>query len=326
MAIQRRCHQKRQHGYLFSAMNLKKPIIPKGLDADVAMSVVIPQVDTATNKKVLYSFEFKGVSERTSLGDNLGISVRNRQNNSSVVKFSLKRDSLYHILPEYLFHPLDHYLGTDGDTEEFDKRYKDQEEQKNNALTYFKPFDRQFQQLRISFQRWLNENIFSGNQFVADFITEGYEVNKNNPYINAVYPCIYWIRSFRGNDDMIRTALGYAFAGNASIVKEHQGIQYPISAEVPCTIDCYLDEIFCGATYNNWKNVWSVFFQTEIKSEQHLSLMKEQLREFSLFFSSWFLSVEDEIFVEFGDRLVAPILQVNTYPEGIYLNYSTQLI
>ena len=125
-------------------MNIEKPTIPKGLDADVAMSVVIPHVDTATGKEALYSFEFKGVSERTALGDNLCISVRNRQSTSSIVKFSMKRDSLYHILPEYLFHPLDHYLGTDGDTEEFDKRYKDQEEQKNKALTYFKPFDRQY--------------------------------------------------------------------------------------------------------------------------------------------------------------------------------------
>lgn len=307
-------------------MNIEKPIIPKGLDADVAMSVVIPHVDMVANKDVSYSFDFKGVSERTALGDNLCMSVRNRQNTASTVKFSLKRDSIYHILPEYLFHPLDHYLGTDRDTEEFDKRYKDQEEQKNKALTYFKPFDQQFQQLRISFQRWLNENIFSGNQFVADFITEGYEINRNNPYINAVYPCVYWIKSFRGNNDMVKTALGYAFAGNVSIVKVRQEIDILISDNVPCLIDNKLDDLYCGATYKDWRNVWNIFYQTKIKSEPHLSLMEEQIREFSIFFSSWFLSVEDEMLVEFGDRLAIPILQTNTHSEGIYLNYSTQLI
>lgn len=307
-------------------MNIEKPIVPKGLDADVAMSVVIPHVDMVTNKEVLYSFEFKGVSERTALGDNLCISIRNRQNTASTVKFSLKRDSIYHILPEYLFHPLDHYLGTDGDTEEFDKRYKDQEEQRDKALTYFKPFDRQFQVLRISFQRWLNENIFSGNHFVADFITEGHEVNKTNPYINAVYPCVYWIRSFRGNDDMIKTALGYAFSGNAFVVKECQETEIPVSDDVPCTIGNKLDDIYCGATYKEWRCIWNIFYQTEIKNEHHLCLMKEQIQEFSMFFSSWFLSVEDEMHVEFGDRLAVPILQANTHSEGIYLNYSTQLI
>ncbi len=307
-------------------MNIEKPIIPKGLDADVAMSVVIPHVDTAANKEVLHSFEFKGVSERTALGDNLCIFIKNKQNTSSIVKFSLKRDSLYHILPEYLFHPLDHYLGTDGDTEEFDKRYKDQEEQKNKALTYFNPFDRQFQLLRISFQRWLNENIFEGNQFLAEFITEGYEVNNNNPYIKAVFPCICWGRSFRGNNDMIKTALGYAFAGNASVCKGYQETKIPISDNVPCNVGDKLNDLYCGATYKEKSSVWNVFYQTEIMSEQHLVLIKEQLREFSAFFSFWFLSVEDNLRIEFGDKFAIPYLSLMKHSKGVYLNYSTQLI
>ena len=107
-------------------MKLSKPNIPKELDADVAMAVVIEHMDSLVDKKPFYTYEFKGVSERTALGDELNLIIRNKQSAPPVVKFSLKRDSLYHILPEYLFHPLDHYLGTDGDTEEFEKRYKEQ--------------------------------------------------------------------------------------------------------------------------------------------------------------------------------------------------------
>lgn len=93
-------------------MKLSKPNIPKELDADVAMAVVIEHMDSLADKKPFYTYEFKGVSERTALGDELNLIIRNKQNAPPVVKFSLKRDSLYHILPEYLFHPLDHYLGT----------------------------------------------------------------------------------------------------------------------------------------------------------------------------------------------------------------------
>lgn len=307
-------------------MNIEKPNIPKGLDADVALSVIIPHINMAVNKEILYSFEFKGIFERTALGDDLSISIRNKQNTPSTVRFPLKRDSLYHILPEYLFHPLDHYLGTDGDTEEFDKKYKEQEEQKNKALTYFKPFDQQFQQLRISFQKWLNENIFSGNQFLADFIVEGHNVNKNNPYIKAVYPCIPWLRNYRGNDEMVRTALGYAFVGNATIDKMYKEYEIPISKKVPSSIEGELNNLYCGAIYKDRVNVWSIFYQTEIRSEQHLGLIREQIREFKSFFSSWFLSVEDEIYIEFGDRLAIPKLSEKKYMEGVYLNYSTQLI
>lgn len=307
-------------------MKLTKPNIPKELDADVAMSVIIRHMDSVADKKPVYSYEFKGVSERTALGDNLDITLRNRQNAALSVKFSLKRDSLYHILPEYLFHPLDHYLGTDGDTEEFDKRYKDQEEQKNKALTYFKPFDQHFQRIRTTYQQWLNENIFSGNQFLSDYITEGYGVNLNNPYIKAVYPCLPWVRDFRGNDEMIKTALGYAFIGNASIEKECIEASIPMSDEVPSRIGGSLDDLYCGTTFIAKICMWKVFYQTEIKTEAHLKQIKSQINEFDKFFSAWFLSLEEELIIGFGDKLAKPDLCGDDDAKGIFLNYSTQLI
>lgn len=306
-------------------MKLSKPNIPKELDADVAMSVIIPHANSMSDKELFYNYEFKGVSERTALGDNLNISIRNRQNATSSIKFSLKRDSLYHILPEYLFHPLDHYIGADGDTEEFDKRYKEQEEQKNKALTYFKPFDRHYQQLRTTYQQWLNDNVFSGNQFLADFITDGYEVNLNNPFIKTVYPCIPWLRDYRGNDDMIITALGYAFIGNATIDKECREIDIPISENVPSQIGDSLGCLYCGETFKSLVRTWKVFYQTKIETEQHLNLIKIQINEFKEFFSSWFLSLEDELVIEFGDKLAIPELSENKDVKGVFLNYSTQL-
>lgn len=307
-------------------MKLTKPNIPKELDADVAMSVIIRHMDSVADKKPVYSYEFKGVSERTALGDNLDITLRNRQNAALSVKFSLKRDSLYHILPEYLFHPLDHYLGTDGDTEEFDKRYKDQEEQKNKALTYFKPFDQHFQRIRTTFQQWLNENIFSGNQFLSDYIMEGYGVNLNNPYVKAVYPCLPWVRDFRGNDEMIKTALGYAFIGDVIIKKEYREVNLLMSDDVPSRIGDSLDDLYCGTTFIDKVCIWKVFYQTEIKIEAHLKQIKTQVNEFNEFFSAWFLSVEDELIIRFGDKLAKPDLRGTDDAKGIFLNYSTQLI
>lgn len=307
-------------------MKLSKPDIPKELDADVAMAVIISHANSVSGKELSYSYEFRGILERTALGDDLGIIIRNRQNSVSSIKFSLKRDSLYHILPEYLFHPLDHYLGADGDTEEFDKRYKEQEEQKNSALTYFKPFDRHFQQLRTNYQQWLNDNVFAGNQFLADFITEGYYVNFNNPFIKAVYPCIPWLRDYRGNDDMIKTAIGYAFIGNVTINKVFKEIDIQISENVPSQIGHPLGNLYCGETFKSLVCVWKVFYQTKIETEEQLKLIKVQIEEFKEFFSSWFLSLEDELIIEFGDKLATPDLSDNKDAKGVFLNYSTQLI
>ncbi|MBP3426131.1 MAG: hypothetical protein J6K81_05380 [Rikenellaceae bacterium] len=308
-------------------MKLSKPHIPKEVDADVAMSVVIPHVDVVSQQKVSYTYDFKGVSERTALGDDLSITIRNRQDAESIVRFSLKRDSIYHILPEYLFHPLDCYLGIDGDTEEFDKRYKEQDEQRNKALAYFKSFDRHYQQLRTSYQQWLNENIFSGNQFLADFIADGYDVNLNNPYIKAVYPCLVWLRDYRGNDELIVTSLGYAFGGNAIIQNEYKSVNIPMPDNVPHSTDNTLNnELYCGSTFKSKVCVWSVFYQTPIATEQQLKTIAEQIKEFKEFFSTWFLSFDDELNIEFGDKLAKPTLSERHNLKGVFLNYSTQLI
>lgn len=307
-------------------MKLTKPNIPKELDADVALSVVIPHINTIAEDKATFIYDFKGVSERTALGDDLSITIKNKQNAASDVRFSLKRDSLYHILPEYLFHSLDHYLGIEGDAEEFDKRYKEQEEQKNKALTYFKSFDQQIQKLKLKYQQWLNENIFSGNQFLADFITEGHNINLNNKFIKAAYSCIPWLRDFRGNDDMIKTSLGYAFSGNATITKDFKIIDTPLSEKVPSQLGKSLDDLYCGATFKNRTSVWKVFYQTKIENKQDLALLKNQIKEFGDFFESWFLPIEDELIISFGDSHAEPYLSEDKNIKGVFLNYSTQLI
>lgn len=307
-------------------MKLSKPNIPKELDADVALSVIIPHAEAAADTKPVCSYEFSGVAERTALGDDLTLSIKNRQNVPPLIKFSLKRDSLYHILPEFLFHALDHYLEVNGDTEEFDKKYKEQEEQKDKALTYFRPFDSHYQQLRMYYQRWLNEHIFSGNHFLADFIISGYQVNLRNPFICAIYTCIPWLRDYRGNDEMIQTAIGYAFKGNAEVHNESLEVDSLITDEVLTCLGASLGTLFCGPTFKDFKAVWRVFYQTKISTAQHLHTLNEQIHEFQQFFAQWYLPIGADLYIDFGDKTALPILTGSKEQQGVFLNYSTQLI
>lgn len=312
--------------YHSKLMKLSKPAIPKELDADVAISIIIPHAREMSKNHVSLTYDFKGVSKRTALGDELIIGIKNKQDSSSVLKFSLKRDSLYHILPEYLFHPLDHYLNTNGDSDEFDKRYKEQEEQKNKALTYFGPFDQRFQEMRVQYQEWLNENIFKGNHFLAEFITEGHDVNLNNSFIRAVYPCISWLRCYRGNDELIRTALSYAFDNQIEVNKCLCEINKNISTKVHTCLTGTLDELYCGTSVKVRTYIWKVFFQTKIETTEDLYNLKQQIEEFSEFFSIWFLPIDSLLDFNFGDKYALPILYDKENAKGIFLNYSTQLI
>ena len=307
-------------------MRIGRPNIPHNTDADVAMSVVIPCINERTRGEVTYSYEFEGVADRTASGDVLSVDIKNRNNATSSVKFSLKRDSLYHILPEFLFHPLDRYSGTIGDVAEFDKRYKEQEDQEKSALAYFKFFDKSFQELKVNYQLWLNENIFKGNHFLSDFIISGYSVNRDNPYIKAVLPCLPWLRGNRGNREMTEVALGYAFAGNATVTCEWRDYNMELNSDVHSTLSGTLTDMHCGATFHSGSYLWLVCYQTKLDTEERLNELKGFIEDFSAFFCEWFLNVEDKLKVEFGDWEASPVLTETIGLKGIFLNYSTQLI
>lgn len=306
-------------------MSRAYPHITKEIDADVAMAVIKSIVGQYTGEEPLCSYELKGVSERTSLGDVLTSTVKSK-NHRPRLYFSLKRDSIYHILPEYLFHPLDRYLGTEGDSEEFDKRYKEQEEQERSALIYFRPFDAKYQELRIAYQQWLDNHVFMNNQFIAGYLTKGYPYNRENPFIHAVIPCLPWIRNYRGNEGMITTSLRYVFCGNAEIMK--MGIEIPISltGDVHFTLDGTIDDLYCGASSIVLQRVWQVRYQTEIKTKDDLLKLQCLVGEFRQFYQEWFLSVEEVLEIEFGDWTAWPILSSCQSDRGVFLNYSTQLV
>lgn len=171
-------------------IKLRRPSLPADIDADLSIAVIdsnIRSIISETELPVKELYVFNGVHERTAKGDNLLVSASTSTKRHQL-KYLLRRDSLYHILPEYLFHPLDRYTDTDGDKEEFIKRRKVQKDVESDALKYFYPFDKSFQLLRTSFQDKLNIEILNNNLFIVDFITEGYNINKNNEFIKGAYP------------------------------------------------------------------------------------------------------------------------------------------
>lgn len=335
-------------------MPLKKPYIPEEVDADVALSVIMPHIDLLTAGHVRYDYKFLGTNgrsskvlhrgdekreqkrniSRTAIGDAVNIDIKEKKKKPTDVTFSLLRDSLYHILPEYLFHPIDRYAGSVKavggelklDYQEFEKCYDEQEEQEKNALAYFKPFDKKYQDLRVSLQKWLSDHVFKGNMFLANYITAGIAFNRENPFIMAVYPCLPWLRNHRGNKQMTEVALRYAFADSCTVEYAKENYMMDFDPQIHSTINGDIDDLFCGSTFPTVVSVWRVSYQTTIGTEERLRDLLVSINEFAGFFTQWFLHIEDKLELEFGDFKEPPILTSQQAPTGIFLNYSTQLL
>ncbi len=325
------CHLKTDNTTLAQAvMKLRRISLPPDIDSDLSIAVIdsnISSVLSETEVPIKESFVFNGVHERTAKGDNLIVSTTSSAKRHQI-KYALKRDSLYHILPEYLFHPLDRYADTDGDKEEFLKRHKAQIEIEEEALGYFYPFDREFQHLRTKFQEKLNHEILNNNLFIVDFITDGFKVNKNNTFIMNVYPYIVWLRNNRGVHKLIEVAIKYAFKNSLNSFMT-------ISEEIPNLIDtdtCHtsldgeINNLFCGPEYYHLEERIYVEYQTPITSEKVITDLADAITEFTDFFKSWFLSQNQSLKVRLGDYKKRPIMDVGTTDNDLYLGYNTQLI
>ena len=311
-------------------IKLRRPSLPPDIDSDLSIAVIDSNIKSFISESELpikESYVFNGVHERTAKGDNLQISASTSTKRHQL-KYSLKRDSLYHILPEYLFHPLDRYTDTDGDKAEFVKRRKAQKEIETDALEYFYPFDKSLQFLRTSFQQKLNNEIINNKLFIVDFITEGYEINKNNQFIRGAYPCILWLRNNRGVSKLLEVAIKYAFR---DMLNSYTTISEEVSSQIDSdmchiTLDGEIDNLFCGPRYFYLEETIFVEYQTEIISENQIDRLKAEITEFEKFFKAWFLTENQTINVKFGDYEKQPIMNVGTSNDDLFLGYNTQLI
>lgn len=311
-------------------IKLQRPSIPANIDSDLSIAVVgsnLKSFLSDSNIPIKESYVFKGKHERTAKGDNILFTLSSSAKRHSF-KYFLRRNSLYHILPEFLFHPLDRYANTDRDKEEFIRLRKEQKDVETNALDYFYPFDRYLQQIRTSFQYKLNDEILNNNLFVVDFITEGHNINKKNEFIMSLYPCIIWLRNYRGVHKLLEVAIKYAFGDNIHAYNlNSEEISSPIDSNTcHMTLDGEIDDLFCGPYYFYLEETINVEFQTKIVSNSQIENYISSISEFEGFFKSWFLSLNQSIKINFGDYLKYPILNVGTSDNDLFLGYNTQLI
>lgn len=311
-------------------MKIQRPDIPIGIDADLSIAIASAHTESVCkeiNIPLRNLYVYKGVHERTAKGDDLLISLQTSTKKTQV-RYLLKRDSLYHILPESLFHPLDRYANCDGNEEEFKQCRKAQKEIEENALHYFYPCDTVLQEERTTFQSFLNDRILRNNAFIVDFIAEGHRVNRKNRYINSVYPCIQWLRAYRGIKRMIEVALLFAF--NNCIAKykvENKEVQIPMNtATCHYCLNGTVDDLFCGNTYTDAEEVIHLSYQTLIMSQKQIEILQRDIDEFKEFFQLWFLGLHQRLEITFGDYTKPAVMYIGTSDNDLYLNYNTQLI
>lgn len=310
-------------------MKLQRPKLIPSIDADLAIGVISRNIEALTELQtsVNTGFVYCGTHERTAKGDEMTISVSS-SSRSNAVTYRLKRDSLYHILPEYLFHPLDRYANCDGDKDAFLEERTAQKEIERDALEYFHPFDTILTHLRVRFQDYLNSYILDNEHFIIDFITENESINKNNTYIKSILPHILLLRANRGSKALIKLIIETAF-GSGLVDFSCRNVEIPVeidSTSSHITLDGEIDDLFCGETIMDWIEVFEIKYQLELNTQEVIEHTSNDIDDFIKFVNKWFLSGSQKINVVFGDFSKEPIINESLTEGGLFLNYNTQFL
>lgn len=312
-------------------MKLERPRFSADIDADLAVTIAEECLDSAaaeSGQPIRSSYRFNGVHQRTGKGDSLEIDVK-RSGGAIKVNYDFRRDSLYHILPEVLFHQLDRYTAIELDEEDFERCRREEKARIAAAIDFFYPYDKEFLKLRERFQRTLNLKILNNYRFITDFITAGEQVNMKNPFIARVYGSILRLRSSRGSETLLLYALNEAFEGslnnyNFRLTEEWREID---QASCHISLEGDLTNLYCGPKYCEPVQVVTIEYQTKIESHEAIQRLEREMDEFGKFFSLWFLGMDQRLEMACGDYKMIPILgDATAEEEGLFLGYNTQLI
>jgi len=239
----------------------------------------------------------------------------------------LSRNSMYDVLPEYMFHPIDRFdnIPANETKERFAEELRKQEEEKKNARRFFSPIDLLLLQLkcdvRKTIDRYAQQDIVLEKVLTDSMADE----QQSNRFIKQTLSFVPSCRNIRGDRTLFTLLLRKVLGEEKLKVEPHLRCM-TIEDENPryeYRLGSNLGEAYAGNVFNDDVLCYDIhYWSDEDCNEQFMDFIAD-IEEFRLFISDWFLSVEDMLeFCIVKDE--TPLRLSDTFVYN-YLNYNTNL-
>ena len=243
---------------------------------------------------------FEGLHSRNAYNDILGINREEKGDGKPII--SLTRRSIYHSLPEYLFHKPDRFaeLMDDDHKEEFKNELEIQKDEKEKALRFFAPIDLMLLMMSTDSRENSREYI-EENKVLIDIITDEMpEQQKNNPFIHKTMPFLPFCKNVRGDKTLISLMLRKVLTDeNISItLKQLSTANRDDSPRYNDSLGAELGEGFLGNVYNETVTTFCIHYWDKDRCDDTFPGFISQMDEFRLFVQDYFMSVEQVLVFE----------------------------
>lgn len=268
--------------------------------------------------------KFAGLHKRNAYNDILSA----EEKTDGTVIVDIGRNSLYHVLPEYLFHSIDRYdyLPKLEEKERFAEEYEKQEKEKENARRFFAPIDILLLQLRM-FSKERIEELTANNKVLLDILGDRLtEDQKANRFIRQAILFLPYCKYIRGNKTLLTFLLRKILMEEGITIREKcTPLGYKDDEpQYSCTLGAVLDECYVGNEYHELVTVYELEYWPEDDCDEHFLQYVDDLEVFRCFIQDYMMSIEAYLQFNLIDRHAMP-LRISDERVFNYLNYNTNI-
>lgn len=269
--------------------------------------------------------ELKGSHKRNAYEDVLDI-----REEEGKWRIELARESLYDILPEALFHPIDRYdnIPANEYRERFAEEYEQQQAEEAGARRFLAPFDTFLLGMSCQVDR-LKNDLYAGNSVISGIICDALPPEyRDNRFVSRLIPFTPACRRIRGDRDLLTVILRKILRDEG--IEMSQACNTHDFTDSTPRYDCTLDpesgeaeDMYLGCGYAEQVTEYEVSYWNDDECDGAFLSFIAEMQVFENFINDWFVSVEASVKFSISTLTLPPRLSDELYYN--YLGYNTNL-
>lgn len=235
---------------------------------------------------------------------------------------TIGRASLYHLLPEQIFHPIDRF---DKEKENFENEYEAQKKEKKNALDFFAPVDQMLLQLRMMVRQRISEYAET-NKALIDILAEKIPENqKNNRFVKLAIPFLPYCKNIRGDMTCLTLMLRKIFMEEGIHIRtiEETSTFVDSKPRYKERLDNNPDSLYLGNTFDELTKIYEIEFWSDDECNEHFLHFVDEVEIFRQFLQDYFIAVEDTL--RFNITHDSEPVRLSDDTNYYYMNYNMNI-
>lgn len=271
------------------------------------------------------TISLKGSHKRNAYEDIADIKVDER----GIYNVGISRNSIYDILPECLFHPIDRFdnIPTNEYKERFKEECEQQQSEEDNARRYFQPFDNILMELNSIISESKNNEAYTQvfENIVCDNLPEIY---RNNRFVRKAKEYVPMCRNIRGNKSLLSLMIRHIlFDEHIKIFDNHLSnrikdtmpkYNFRLDDEVSADGDFYL-----GNEFDEDMTVYKIHYWNDDECGQEFLSFVRDMEVFEDFLNDYFIGIECGLKFEISS--ISSSVRLSDDASYTFLDYNTNI-